>query len=62
MTLTVKKADKEADQMVKMKFNVLVLSKMFFIFGVSPIMGCVLLELALFCPSLAILWEPNVRA
>lgn len=62
MIFTVNKVDKEVDQMIKMKFIVLVLSKMFFIFGVSPIMGCVLLELALFCPSWAILWEPDVRA
>lgn len=61
MIFTVNKVDK-VDQMIKMKFIVLVLSKMFFIFGVSPIMGCVLLELALFCPSWAILWEPDVRA
>lgn len=46
--------------MVKVKFTVLVFSKMFFIFGVSRIMGCVLLELALCCPSLAILWELEV--
>lgn len=48
--------------MVKMKFTLSVLSKIFFTFGVSPIMGYVLLELALFCPSVAILWELGVRA
>lgn len=58
--MTVKKVANKIDQMVKVKFTVLVFSKMFFIFGVSRIMGCVLLELALSCPSLAILWELEV--
>lgn len=61
-TLIEKKVYNEVDQIVKRNFTVLLLSKMFFIFGVSPIMSCVLLDLALCCPSLAILWELEVRA
>lgn len=57
---TVKKVYNEMDQIVKISVGVV--NKSFFIFGVSPIMSCVLLDLALCCPSLAILWELEVRA